>query len=320
MIEPKKHHYVPQCYLNEYSKDKNVYSLNLPILFERKKIHVTLKNSNQICYLKDFYLLENLDYYDLDKYDKYFIELKAFNKLEKNYRQIIRNIFDKNLLNSLETITLSDFIVNLKIRNPYFLKNTESNKHKNVSNAMQSTFLKATENSKFKNIPREIILSYIDEFGFDLLNNRNYIKNTQLKQIIDKTNPLSTSIVKFRESIIDCKWFLLSSSKCEVSFFTSDNPGVSVSSKGILENTKFKGGFEYYFPINSQFCLYFTDKYNDDYFKSGLKVDKKIEIIEIEKNKINYINSLFIKFHNKYLFSNEESDLFAFAKNSIQYL
>ena len=85
MNKPKKHHYVPECYLNEYSEDKDLYCLDLPLLLERGKVSVKSRNPSQVCYLLDFYSLTNVEFFDLSNYDLYHIEIFSFNKMHARY-------------------------------------------------------------------------------------------------------------------------------------------------------------------------------------------------------------------------------------------
>ncbi|MBY5951446.1 DUF4238 domain-containing protein [Algoriphagus marincola] len=313
MSDPKKHHYVPECYLNEYSGGQDLYCLDLPLLLERNKVSVKCKNPSQLCYLIDFYSINNVNFFDLMNYNVYHIETISFKKVENNYRKIITFLLQDFKLNSDQCIQLSDFILQIKIRNPFFLKVSEYNKVKNLDNVKSDLLIRVLNEERFKNIPKEIVSEMIELFGKRLSESKSFIRDMQLKQLIEKSNPSSKSIVKFRESMLDCKWYLLDSKTCKSSFFTSDNPGISISDNGVLENTKFAQGFRFYFPISSRFCLFFSDHYRDDFYKNGIDGKKSIEILQIEEVQLDYINTLFTPYHNKYLFSRNKEDLIYFG-------
>lgn len=313
MNKPKKHHYVPECYLNEYSGDKDLYCLDLPLLLQRSKVSVKLKNPSQVCYLMDFYSLSNVEFFDLSNYDLYHIETVSFKILENNYRKIIANLLQNFKLNSDHCSQLSDFILQMRIRNPFFLKVSDYNKTKNLDNVKNDLLKGVLNEEKFNRIPKQIIIETINYFGERLLKSKTFIRDMQLKQIMDKSNPDSLSIVKFRESILNCKWFLFDSKNCRSSFFSSDNPGISISDNGIFENTKFAQGFKFYFPISGRFCLTFSDHYKDDFYNGGMIGEKSIEILEINDVQLAYLNTLFTPYHNKYLFSNSKEDLLNFG-------
>lgn len=313
MNKPKKHHFVPRTYLNEYSNNKDFFCLDLNLVLERKKVVVRPKSSGQVCYFNDFYLIQNIDYFDLELLDKYHIELKAFNRLENSYRDLVRYLLENQSLGSDQSIGFSDFILQMKIRNPFFLKVSEYNKKRTIEMVKSNLFNDICNNDTFNKIPTEIIKASIDQYGDKIILNQNFIKNMQLKQILDKTNPDSYNIKKFRESMLDCKWILLDSKNCVNSFFTSDNPGISLSKTGILENTKFSQGFKFYFPLNGRFCLFFSDENKDYYFKTGLVGNKHIEVFDINKYELEFINSLLVPYYNKYIFSNSQEELTKFG-------
>lgn len=313
MSDPKKHHFVPECYLNEYSGGKDLYCLDLPLLLERNKISVKCKNPSQVCYITDFYSIYNVNFFDLSNYDVNHIETLSFWRLENNYRKIVTNLIKNLKLNSDHCIQLSDFILQIRIRNPFFLKVSEYNKKKNLDNVKNDLLIRVLNEERFKKIPKEIISEMIDFFGKRLSESETFIRDMQLKQLIEKSNPSSSSIVKFRESILNCKWYLLDCKECKSSFFTSDNPGISISDSGVLENTKFAKGFIFYFPISSRYCLTFSDHYKDDFYNNGMIGEKSIEILQIKEVQLAYLNTLFTPYHNKYLFSSNKDDLVRFG-------
>ena len=306
--------------MNEYSLDGNLYCLDIKLLFERKKIHIGKKNSSQICYLPNFYIIKDLEFYNFDGYEELFLESKAFKKLEDNYRLIINNLFRNKAISRIEGNMISDFILNLKIRNPIFLKISESNKVRNIQTVMDELYQDIAKKDESKHIDNDLIKFLINNSGKNLSTSDKYIKSIQIKQLIDKTDSESQSIIKFRESILNCKWFVLDSFNCGFTFFTSDNPGVAVSSIGKIENTKFKGGFEYYFPINYRYCLYFSDKILDNYYNAGIEENKSIEFLAINEIELNFINSLLMVYIDKYLISGKEIDIRNFAENIKKYL
>ncbi|RIW11722.1 DUF4238 domain-containing protein, partial [Algoriphagus lacus] len=150
MSDPKKHHFVPECYLNEYSGGKDLYCLDLKLLFERKKIHVGKKNPSQICYSPNFYTIKDLPFYDFDGYEELFLESKAFKKLEDDYRLIINNLLKNKKVSRIEGAMISDFILNLKIRNPIFLMISESNKVRNIQVVMDKLYQDIVKKDEFK--------------------------------------------------------------------------------------------------------------------------------------------------------------------------
>jgi len=318
MSLPKNHHYVPQCYLNEFREEKKLICLDLSLVLIGLNVNLSYKAPKQVCYIENYYKIINENYFNLNDYEENYIELKAFSKLENEYRKVIRKIFESGELDIIDGKILSDFILNLKIRNPSYNKVIEHHKERNTEIAKNLLIEELINDYRYSAIPFSILKKQVDSFGERILKSSNFNKSLQFKQIIDNTDNNSTSIEKFRKEILDCKWYLLDSKNCEFSIVTSDNPGISVTDDGTLENMKFKGGFKFYFPLNSRYCLYFSDKEKDDFYSSNKKFSKKIYLKNLFNEELNLINFQQICYHNKFAFSTEESSLFSIKEQLLR--
>lgn len=291
MNKPRKHHFVPECYLNQFGSNSKLYCSNLEILKTQKKKNNPLRNSGQICYDINFYTINEPLEYNLNEFDELHVESKVLNSSENKYKKIINKLLEQKELNLNESIFLSDFIIQLKQRNPYYLKNSEKNLKSTSEKAKANMFNKLKDNIRFKHMPPALLRYEIEKEMYKIKSRSNIVRSAQLKGIIEKSDHESKSIERFREAILNCQFTLLNSSDSDMSFITSDNPGYSISNNGNLENTKFKDGFTYYLPLTSKYCLKFSDNCFDNFYsnKSESKqlISKKVENKEVEFININ---------------------------------
>lgn len=318
MSIPKNHHYVPQCYLKEFRGVKKLISLDLSLVLKGLEVKLRYKEPKQVCYIENYYKILNENYFNLNEYEENFIELQAFSKLENSYRIVIKKLLETCEVDNAQANILSDFILNLKIRNPSFNKFIEHHKEYNIQVAKKILYEKLMNDFSTSSLPYSFIKMKLDSFGDRVLKSPAFNKSIQLKQIIDKTDINSSSIEKFRKEILDCKWYLLDSQNCDCSFITSDNPGISITNAGVLENIRFKGGFKFYFPLNERYCLYFSDQEKDNYFSDYKKDSKKIYFITLFNEELNLINIQQICYHNQYAFSTDASSLLYIKEQLLQ--
>lgn len=296
MNKPKKHHFVPECYLKQYGSDAKLYCSNIKTLIKYIKKNNPLKEPSQICYDIDLYTINEPLEYNLNDYDELYVESKVLHSSENKYRSIINKIFDSKELTYDDSIFLSDFIIQLKLRNPFYLQSVKNN-FPNTADKMKINFFNDMKNSdRFKNIPLALLKYEIEKGISNLKSKNNIFRSLQLKSIIDKSNPNSLSIEKFREAILNYQFTLLDSSESERSFITSDNPGYAITNENKLENTKFKNGFTYYLPLTPKYCLQFSDKLYDHFHtnKGNIKFFKTQSMNNNEIDRINFYSSRLI--------------------------
>lgn len=316
MNKPKKHHFVPECYLKQFGNDSKLYCSNLEVLKTYNKLNNPPKDPSQICYEIDFYTINEPLEYDLNNFDDLHVESNVLHSFESRYRKIISKLLDQNELSFEDSIFLSDFLIQFKQRNPYFLKNSEKN-FKNTAEVAKANILnKLKEDIRYNHIPEARLFYEIEKKIYEMKSDKNIIRSVQLKGIIDKSNPKSVSIEKFRRVILDYQFILLDSSDSKFNFITSDNPGFAISNNGIIENTKFKDGFTYYLPLTSKCCLKFSDSNLDNFYsnKSKIKyfISKKVEDKEVEKININssiLVNKIIISDNLETIINTQESIL-----------
>lgn len=287
MNKPKKHHFVPECYLKQFGNESKLYCSNLEILKKYKKLNNPQKDPGQICYEIDLYTINEPLEYNLNKFNNLYVECNILHASETKYRKIINKLIDQKELDCENSIFLSDFIIQLKQRNPYYLKKSEINFKTTSQIAKTNMFDKLSRDFRFKHIPSALLIYEIEKRMHVIKSKNNIIRSAQLKGMIDKSNPDSISINKFRDAILDCQFILLDSSESKYDFITSDNPGYSITNDGYLENTKFKNGFTYYLPITSKYCLKFSDSNFDNFHSNKSKIkyflSQKVGNKEVEK-------------------------------------
>ncbi|MBB6324554.1 hypothetical protein FHS59_000169 [Algoriphagus iocasae] len=316
MNKPKKHHFVPECYLKQFANDSKLYCSNLEILKTYNKLNNPPKEPGQVCYEIDFYTINEPLEYDLNNFDDLHVESNVLHSSENRYRKIINKLIDLKELCFEDSIFLSDFLIQLKQRNPYFLKNSVNNFSNNSIKAKTNMLNKLKEDIRFRHLPKALLIYEIEKKMYEMKSNKNIIRSIQLKGIIDKANPHSYSIEKFRKAILDYQFILLDSSDSKFNFITSDNPGFAISSNGNIENTKFKEGFTYFLPITSKYCLKFSDSNLDNFYtkKSKIKyfISEKVQDTEVQIINMNssiLVNKIIISDNLETIINTQESIL-----------
>ncbi|CAN5576220.1 hypothetical protein BH10BAC2_BH10BAC2_10240 [soil metagenome] len=313
-ILPKKHHFVPECYLKNFIVNRYLYSLDIRKVEKGYNAHPKKCQAGMICYYEDYYKIQSQlvdTQFKLNEYADLFIETEVLHKLEQEYTRLFRNITTYNKLSFKDAVSLSDFIIQLKLRNPYWLENTiESHKDEwidtAIDNIYEETFMKL---ERFNHIPEEIQKKVYDYIRAHSKSDSNYSKKIQLSGLIRRYSENDDRNNIFREAIIKSKWILLISPLNGPYFVTSDNPGFSTTHvDDRIYNTRFSNDYIFHFPLSPRFCLMITDISieNDTYDKKmnknilRLNVDSDI-IIEINNRSLQCINKLIIASEKSYL-------------------
>jgi len=128
MDEPRKHHIVPKCYLNQFTNGRNkIYKLKI----NEKKLRHTLRewHVSQICYKNDFYTITNLNLLKrLNISDKNYLEKKGFTWYENKLESIIKTIRKRQpYLTPNDAEILIGGLFHIKLRNEFRIKTFPTN-------------------------------------------------------------------------------------------------------------------------------------------------------------------------------------------------
>ncbi len=311
---PKKHHYVPQCYLKNFTFDNRLYVLDVRKVQKGYNELPTLRHTASICYFPNYYTIEeNMgdSEFRLNAYDALYIERDVLSKLENKYGKIFEKLSENIPLVLQDAIDLTDFIIQLKLRNPYWMKETlEKKKSSLIDSAMDSLdFEKFTENPRFQYIPKEIKKAIAETVRDKNKLNPTFSKQMQLFSLIQRNDDIENRNEKFRLAIINCKWMVYESPKNGPYFITSDNPGYSLKGNdGKTYNTNYSDPFMLFFPLSPKLCLVisgaekdnsYTDKSPQKIFRKGIVTAD--QVIAINNSSMQCVTNLLIAVDTWYL-------------------
>lgn len=311
---PKKHHYVPQCYLKNFTFDSKLYVLDVRKVQKGYKELPSLLHTASICYFPNYYTIEeNMgdSEFRLNAYDALYIERDVLSKLENKYGKIFEKISRNNALMLQDAIDLTDFIIQLKLRNPYWMKETlEKNKNFLIDSALDSLdFDKFTDNARLQYIPKELINAVIESVKDKNKLNPTFSKQMQLFSLIQRNDDIENYNEKFRLALIDCKWMVFESPQDGPYFITSDNPGYSLKGNdGKTYNTNYSDPFVFFFPLSPKLCLVISGEEKDNSYidKSRQKILRRggvtaDVVITINNSSMQCVTNLIIAVDTTYL-------------------
>lgn len=309
----QNHHYVPKCYLKNFSADGKVSVLDVRKVINGIPHYVKALSPKAICTFEDYYKIpatasdsSNI-YFQLNSLDELFVESTVLHNLEDKYGKILYpSLISKTEITMQEAIDISDFIIQLKLRNPYWFEQQQKKKDdmidKAINNIYQDNFVL---NPRFANIPTSIKEIVADHVKQGAINNPNFSKMMQLFSLINRASSNEKRNQEIRQSIIDCEWKLLTAPKNGLKFITSDNPGFAIGNDNLIYNTKFTEGFLFYFPVSPKHCLAISDANLDLSFSKG-QTEKSIKHLNIDDKMVLHINDRAIQKINKLLIASDD--------------
>lgn len=311
---PKKHHYVPQCYLKNFTLDSRLYVLDVRKVQKGYNVFPTHRHTASICYFPNYYTIEDNmgdSEFRLNAYDALYIERDVFSQLENKYGEIFDKLSGNIELMLQDAIALADFIIQLKLRNPYWMKETlEKKKNFLIDCAMDSLYFeKFNGNPRFQNIPKELKIA-IAELVKDMNKlNPTFSKQMQLFSLIQRNEDIENRNEQLRLALIDCKWMIYESPQDGPYFITSDNPGYSLKGDvGKIYNTNYSDPFTFFFPLSPKFCLVISSSKKDNSYtdKSPKKLYRRCiipadQVITINNFSMQCVTNLLIAIDKWYL-------------------
>jgi len=160
MYEPKKHHYLPQFYLDRFKiipqqgKYAHIYRIEKSAL--PKAMSTAIKDTG--C-KRDYHTLD----FDKKDRDRQTVE-KVLSKIESNQAYLISSICENVQISEEYKFPLAEFITTMRFRVPSFKRNIESS----LKSVVKSTFKILMHQGKFSQPPRELE-AVIQEQGYDFL-------------------------------------------------------------------------------------------------------------------------------------------------------
>lgn len=312
--EPKKHHYVPQCYLKNFTYENELYVLDVRKVQKGYKEKPMPKHTAKICYFNNYYTIESemgSTQFRLEAYDALYIETQVLSKLENRYGKIFEKLSTNIIISLQDAIDLTDFIIQLKLRNPYWMHETlEKKKNNFIDSAMDSLEAdKFAKSARFQHMPLELKQAVADWIRNENKANPKFSKQMQLFSLVQRSLDQENRNEKFRVAVIDCKWMIYEAPENGPFFITSDNPGYSLKGNdGLTYNTNFSDPYMFFFPISFRYCLVIASE-QKDFAYSNKEPHKKYKsgvipsdlVITINNSSMQCMNSLLMAVDTWYL-------------------
>lgn len=269
MPNPKRQHYIPRFYLNNFSNDGKIW------LFDRYKKEYRYQSIKDTAVIKDYYTLKNESKKD------YKIE-KLLGDVENESKKIIDKFLNKKELTEYDKITFSIFLALIFTRTPDFEK---------TINEFTDKAVKKIHNFVFNDIDKtRIQLKYLEEKTgkkYDLSAEEFYdfIKEEKYEIKYDRINMIFMMIHQATglfPHFFNKDWVIINSDNAKL--ITSDNPLVLLPTEGHFKNPHYgyginTPGVKKILTLNHNNVLILADAGNKfDYGTTG----------DFDLNKINY--------------------------------
>jgi hypothetical protein len=290
-IEQKRHHYLPRCYLKNFTFDSD------------KKFLCTYQYKGKIIKtsISDIAVKKNL-YTFIDKRTKQKTTIieKMFAEIENAACPVLRKVIKERdiKLNNNEKAFLSQFIALLTTRTPAFdlwQRNMEiefmkkyvqkiAENHNALKQNFEKAGIKIKDNKNFEDM-RKSILEFDKHFKAEIRGGKSYFFQRAIELACNHLAPI----------IFYKKWHLLINNTSRV-FITSDNPVTLQRSKGLpwQFNSGFAGGV-IILTLSPNICLLLRN--------SPLKE----QIISVNRAQVEKINHSVMLFAEKYIYANLKS-------------
>lgn len=305
---PKKQHFVPECYLKHFTRDGQLRTLNIGNMRKGYRKEVRSATPAQVCYLPDYYTIQSTETqktFRLDAYSALHIEQHIFSAMENKYSSIIQLLLNQPVLLLRDATDLVDFIIQMKIRNPYFeTRIIGKNSFDWVETILSDLQRLEARNGAYAHLSAEKKQDAIDQLKDRIRNNSNFAKEIQQRALIERSKSDSPSNIKLRDAILKSGWQIFEAPETGPYFITSDNPGVSVSKGGIYHNSKFNEEAFFFFPLSPRLCLVITD-IDDDVFDYTLGF-KSTHRNKLDAGTVIHVNNSLIQVANNLLIASDD--------------
>ena len=305
-----KQHYIPKCYLNEFTgADGKVATIDYNLVKQGTNPRIVFKAPTQIGYEIDYYTLDvdlPRPYQHLRNTKPYIIEQDIFWRYEKVYPAILEQIRNRRPLIRKQAELFIYALISMKLRNKYLL-NSEMQKNL-LKNVIANTRADMLEESRilFPELTTEEKLATIKVVEEKIIDNENFIKGANLMALLQRETNKEGVIIDIATKLFNCEWKIVETD-FSITFITSDNPGFCLDSSSIPFNTKF-ADCTFIFPLTPTFCLIISDKKRDLEIKND-SLFKLIAYNEVKSDIISKINSHSMIFCNRYLIAGTKQTL-----------
>lgn len=305
--QPKDLHYVPKCYLKEFISGTHLYKLDMLDVNKGYNVRPKPASPTQICY-SEFYYLIKPEYsnaaFNLSELHEMYIEQDIFKVLEGRYHGLVSTICSNNKVSRADVEAFSDFMFQLKLRNPYWQNHT-INKYSRtwINQAIEEILSEVQREKKYASLPPELQRMLADEFKKQIHETKDIEKQMQLNSLILRANPKNNRTI--RKTVVNLAWEVLTAPESGPYFITSDNPGIAIGKDGKYDNMKFTDGATFYLPLTYRHSLRISDTRKDDFYNSG-ESTKKLFHTNIRDTEVLKINFAAIQMINKLIIGSDD--------------
>lgn len=210
MSKPRKHHYVPQCYLRNFSINQKLKQVFLLDLKQKKECKASIKD---IAQRRDFFRV------DIDGVDPNIVE-KSFSKLEDQISCSIKMIANGGQFTGDVKINILNLIALLIVRSPQ-KRSLYAEFHARTAKLIMEISLTTKQRweAQMEKFPADKRVSY--EIAKEFFESQRYTIQTPRETHIRNEFLMFDTVLPY---LFDRKWQLITSSTNSQLFFTSDNP------------------------------------------------------------------------------------------------
>ncbi len=259
MTTPKRHHYLPQFYLEGFCRDDLLW------VYDREEKEFRQQTPQNTAVQKYYYSFEN------DEGERTAEIEDLLSLIETHTKPIIDKINARESINGSEKETLSIFIGFLYSRIPRFEKHINDNKERIIKHMGKVIFsdekrtehiLKKYEQDTGKKT--KVTAKELSEFAQSDRYDIEVHRNESLKVMLS----LST---KFANYFYQMDWLILYA-PTKSSFVTSDDPFTLIPPKELIDNVPYgiaTKGTKKFVPFSQHFCLVMFDRGEVIDFRDG---------------------------------------------------
>jgi hypothetical protein len=311
----KKQHYVPECYLKQFLRDGQLYTLDIKGVQQGYKISPRINYPGRICYLEDFYTISAdfpNDTFSFKEYDKLFVENVVLQNLERKYPVILNELINGSVISAASAYRIADFMVSLKLRNPNHLSGTlEKNKDEWIDKLVDQILNENMKDTRFASMSTEQKLLAAELVKKANKENPHFSKQMMLFSLIRRASDEENSKI-LQEAMLTWPWTLLIAPEGGPYFITTDCPGFASDNDGGLHSIKLRDGFAFHLPLTPQYCLLISDM--EPSLPENPKEAKIVGRVVLDKNDVYLVNDRQICMHNRLLIADEPGYLSEIAR------
>lgn len=306
--KPKKHHYVPVCYLNKFTDDSGkIYKLHKEHPYNIK-FSYPKNECNEEYYYQINESMKN-KFKAMEKINEMFIESTVLHSYENPYNNLFEKITSKKRLSISQVEQFAKIIINFVIRNPYWRNNVITPAVKNLDKIINKESENTVKAEMSQYLPRSTVNEITKNVRKQFEEDPDSIKYLHHNNLIKSYTDFSVS--EYVNILKGASWTLLINNNTDNPFITTDNPGVGNKiNTDMIYNNYFDKGFSYFFPISPKYCLRITDAIST--VKHGRDVKKEILKEKVNINIVNQINNNLVRYANKIIISNNRNYLESF--------